>query len=330
MNSKFNSILLNSAIAANTGVMELNQFPPVEKMLQIANQTMRLKDSKIYSMPKARSMTRTLTLSKLGEAVCSVIAFYSSPYCNGSLVSLKMHPSIESLLKNTVQSGAINGLQHISYNSYIIENFLDSYQREIQTRHFHELKANWEEQYSNTAKSFDISIKEILKHVLGFEIQEITLELPVDGMTTDLISYSLKPALEQKELNQQIIDAIRDIETDRVLAIFSKLETNFPRKIKQRLIVILQRDFSDDPEGFKNKDFIEELNHFIGLNSANRLTCEQKHLNGFLRSNLFLKNSPKIKDQLKLLKTYLIETDMLIRVGNSTATFEILYSKYGT
>ncbi|MDW5465995.1 hypothetical protein R7J34_19370, partial [Acinetobacter baumannii] len=51
-------------------------------------------------------------------------------------------------------------------------------------------------------------------------------------------------------------------------------------------------------------------------------------LNGFMQTNRFFKGDPKYKDLIKLLKTYLVGTDTILRIWDTQSGFDVLYSKF--
>lgn len=97
-----------------------------------------------------------------------------------------------------------------------------------------------------------------------------------------------------------------------------------------RLVFLLERQFIDDPVGSSDENaFIALRGNLEGLFNCKAYPVSMP-LNGFMQTNHFFKSDPRCKDLIKLLKTYLIGSDAVLRIWDTQSNFDVLYSKFKT
>ncbi|PVZ86923.1 hypothetical protein C9426_14285 [Serratia sp. S1B] len=325
--SKFNTAQLDQALAISAGFMMANHMLTVGKILQFSKKAMKQKNFKIYTQTQQDEHTQPIdTYTKFAQDLKNLIAGFSfSPFHNGQLLGCRQYPLIECYLACTAP------LNNINQNHYIDESMVQDcflkFQYLTQTRDFYTVRTAWEANSASSEKQFDNLIKNTWKHVNGMEMLELTLSYPLQDIPAALRS-SLRENFVNPDQIEFIVNEIRKAESDRILAISSKLEMTIHNHLKLRLIIFLEREFIDDPEGFTDPQFYSRLKYQFELNSINTMTLETLPLNGFLMSNKLHKQLPLFKDQIQLIKVYLVGTETLLRVGGIEPTFSILYSKY--
>ncbi|MGR2923030.1 hypothetical protein FY049_21290 [Acinetobacter sp. 1125_18A] len=128
--------------------------------------------------------------------------------------------------------------------------------------------------------------------------------------------------------DQEIARILYACEENQVCGVAVKHEITSTQELVRRYLIITGRQYIDSPTTFTDASFIQEIKNLIEPYSNNTVTLEAIYLNGLLNNNQFLKKSPDFKDQMKLLKMYMVGTDSLIRIGGTKPTFEALYSYY--
>ncbi|MDW5428770.1 hypothetical protein R7J51_20765, partial [Acinetobacter baumannii] len=113
-----------------------------------------------------------------------------------------------------------------------------------------------------------------------------------------------------------------------VIAVFSKWELTPQGQLALRLVFLLERQFIDDPIGLSDENaFVALQGNLEGLFNCKAYPVPMA-LNGFMQTNRFFKGDPKYKDLIKLLKTYLVGTDTILRIWDTQSGFDVLYSKF--
>lgn len=325
--SKFNTITIHQSLAAMTGSTLANHIPNIGDIVKHGKKAMKQKTFKTYIQIQDHENTQPVfTHTKLAQELINLdTGLNSSPFFNGQLLGCKLHPFVECLL------ATMSPLKNVSHQHFIDEKLVKEchlkFQLLTQTREFNEASTAWEASSASSEKQFDSLIKNTWKHVNGIEMLELTLSYPLQDVSPAL-RFSLQENFVDLDQIKFIVSEIRKAESDRILAICSKLEMTIDQQLKLRLIILLEREFIDDPEGFGDPEFYPHLKHQFELNSVNKMNLETIPLNGFLLTNKFYKQLPLFKDQIQLMKAYLVGTETLLRVGGTEPTFKILYTKY--
>lgn len=325
--SKFNTTILNQALATMTSSTMANHIPNMGDLVKAAHKALKQRTFKIYTqIQDDENQQPGVMHTKFAQ---ELITFHTglnvSPFFNRQLLGCKQHPFAECF------SATMFPLKDISPKHLIDENMVQKcfleFQYFTQTRAFHAASTAWEAGSTSIAQEFDKLIKNTWKHVNGMEMLELTLSYPLEEVAPAL-RFSLQENFVDLDQIKLIVSEIRKAESDRILAICSKLEMTVDQQLKLRLIILLEREFIDNPEGFNDPELYPRLKHQFELNSVNTMVLETIPLNGFLMSNKFHKQLPLFNDQIPLLKTYLVGTETLLRVGGIEPTFKVLYTKY--
>ncbi|MHA3079260.1 hypothetical protein [Acinetobacter sp. ANC 5502] len=302
MLTKANFSILNSAYIFSTNARMSSPHPSPTDIYQAILLLSKVKF-------KSKYLNAQGTVSPTTKAIQALSWLNHTPWSNGNISPLTMHPLI-SLGKYVYQ------------NSSNIESFLKELQLTMQTRVFFEREENWKASFKTYEQAFDKCFKNIIKNVSGFELQEFTLE------SSSIQNDSLQFDNLIKLIAEKSSTLIHESEPEKFLAIFLKKEPCLNQRMRVRLIVILQKDFIDDPYGFSDSHFFKSLKHTVESSSCYAIQHEMSCLNGFFRINRFNKKSQDFKEQMKWLKGYLIGTDILYRMNELQSTFQIIYSKF--
>lgn len=302
MLTKANFPILNSAYICSTNARMANPHPSPTDLYQAI---LLLSKAKITRNKYSNAQGN---VSPIAQAIQTLSWLNHAPWSNGNISPLNFHPLI-SLGKYVYQ------------NSSNVEYFINKLQTHMQTRIFFESEENWVAAFKTYEQNFDNFFKKI-KNVSGFELQEFTLEC--SSIQSDTVQFDNLIRL----IDEKSSVLLHLSEPENFLAIFLKKEPCLNQRMKIRLIVVLQKDFIDDPCGFSDSNFFESLKHTVESSSCHTLKHEELCLNGFLKINRFNKKSQHFKEQMKWLKGYLIGTDILYRMNELLPTFQIIYSKF--
>lgn len=171
------------------------------------------------------------------------------------------------------------------------------------------------------------SLKRLLKQNPGFDIRELVCRYPMNPHLMAEYAYSTQNEFAVSR-DQEIARIIYACEENQVCGVAVKHEITSKLELVRRYFIITGRQYIDSPTAFTDTSFVQEIKNLVEPHSNNTVTLETTYLNGLLQNNQFLKKSPDFKDQMKLLKMYMVGTDSLIRIGGTKPTFEVLFSRY--
>lgn len=307
--------VLNSAYFCSTGAQLAPSHPSPVVIYQAAL---------LFARASAKSIEKAFNGSNsvLMRAIQTLPWLNSTPWINGYMSNISLHPLITHFCnlayQNSMESKALNLPMSPSNIICMIEQLLFF----MQTSSYSDNLEKWMNVFDSSKKTLDITFRAIEKNISGFELQEFNIScdatqngsLQIEELKT-LVSNELKILLNLAEL-------------DKCSAIFLKKEPCLNQRMNLRYIVILQKDFIDEPTGFSDFSFFEKLKKTVESNSCYTITYHTGYLNGFLGNNRFSKKSPNYRKRIKCLKTYLIGTDILYRLNELQPSFEVLYSKF--
>ena len=262
---------------------------------------------------RVKKMFAQETASPITQALQTTIFMPNAPWCNGYIPPLNLHPIIYQSIASMMQIGV--NLQNPAH-------FIDHLQIHLQTQSYFEAESEWGKTVKKSEQAFNKCIQRIMKNVSGIEIQEFTLNC--DSAQNGSLQFSSLISL----INSKLLELLNKLEPDNFLALFLKKEPCINQKINIRFIIVLQKNFIDEPFGFSDSSFCEQLKYIIESSSGYALDYGVLPLNGFLQTRRFNKKSADFKDCIKYLKLYLIGTDTLYRVDGLQSSFEIVYSKF--
>ena len=306
MLNKINSQTLNTAYLCSTNA----KFMPLHCTPVNAFQA-----STVLSKANTRvkKMLAQGTVSPIAQALQTVIFMPNAPWCNGYISPLSLHPIISQSITSMIQTGV--NLQNPAH-------FIDHLQIHLQTQNYFEAESEWGKTVKISEQAFNKCMQRIMKNVSGIEILEFNLNC--DFAQNGSLQFASLISL----INSKLLEQLNIFEPDNFVALFLKKEPCINQKINIRFIVVLQKNFIDEPFGFSDSNFFEQLKYIIESSSGYTLDYSALPLNGFLQTRRFNKKSADFKDCMKYLKLYLIGTDTLYRVDGLQSTFEIVYSKF--
>jgi len=287
----------------------------------------RSKTTSMFAKQNSQNSNQALSLSKPVELIRSVYPLVTgSPVTNGML-SVRLKPENELFIQFIKQIGPmLNG--GIYCNDQYFSYQIMGYQYTLITRQFNEKLMAWNAEQVRTEELFDLTMKALYKNYAGFEIHELYLPI-LFTLSTNATTYSKQQYLDQQK-KEMIALFINEGGNNDVVAVFSKWELTPQGQLALRLVFLLERQFINDPVGWSDENAFTALHG----NLESLFNCKaypvSMPLNGFMQTNRFLKNDPKCKDLIKLLKTYLVGTDTILRIWDTQSSFDVLFSKFTT
>lgn len=250
------------------------------------------------------------------------------PHTNGTIPFFELAPRLNIANKFMHHSGLINlrpDLNNIDENNVI--DLIRRLQRVLLTEGFAQKEIEWKLSQKELEKCFEQLFKEILKQNPGFDIRELVCRYPMHPHLMAEYAYSTQNEFAVSR-DQEIARIIYACDKNQVCGVAVKHEITSKLELVRRYFIITGRQYIDSPTAFTDTSFVQEIKNLVEPHSNNTVTLETTYLNGLLQNNQFLKKSPDFKDQMKLLKMYMVGTDSLIRIGGTKPTFEVLFSRY--
>lgn len=283
--------------------------------------------SKITSMfakQKSQNSNGALSLSKPVELIRSTYPLVTgSPVTNGML-PVRLKSENELFIQVTKQIGPmVNG--GLYCNDQFFSEQITSYQNTLNTRQINEQLTAWDTEQVRIEELFDATMKTITKDYSGFETHELYLPM-LFTLSANTTTYSKQQYLDQQK-KDMIAVFLNESGNNDVISVFSKWELTPQGQLALRLVFLLERQFIDDPVGLSDENtFMALQGNLEGLFNCKAYRMSMP-LNGFMQTNRFFKRDPKYKDLIKLLKTYLIGTDTILRIWDTQSGFDVLHSK---
>lgn len=281
------------------------------------------KTTSMFAKQKSQNSNELSFLSKPVELIRSTYPLVAgSPITNGNL-PVRLKPENELFIQFVKQIGPmVNGV--IYCNDQYFSEQITAYQYKLNTRQINEQLTAWDAEQARTEELFDSSMKAITKEYSGFETYELYLPMlfTLSAYTT---IYSKQQFLDQQK-KKMIAVFLKESGNSEMLAVFSKWELTFRGQLALRLVFVLERQFIDDPFNYDENSLIALQSNLEGLLNSKAYPVHIP-LNGFMQTNRFFKGDPKYKDLIKLLKTYLVGTDTILRIWDTQSGFDVLYSK---
>lgn len=260
---------------------------------------------------------------ELMQAMQTLPGLINSPWCNGNIPLLSFHPVLSEILNLAQQIFSTPQAFNILPIQVLMQSGITQLQNRAQTKLFAEKLDAWTESFKAADKVVTAALNQITKNVVGFEIEEFSI----------LYNTNQHGSLQIEFLKNLVTNEMKKLfnenESEKCLAIFVKSEPRLNQCMNIRFIVLLQKDYIDDPIGFSEFCFFEKLKHIVASNSNYAFIHETNSLNGFLSTKRFNKKDPNYRELVRSLKSYFIGTDALYRIGNLAPTLEIAYFKYG-
>ncbi|WP_171479254.1 hypothetical protein [Acinetobacter baumannii] len=286
-----------------------------------------LKTKSVYSPQLDEDGVKRMYLNQYGHKLVSTMPIIKDcPFINGRIAHAKAHPFLEAIYPFLSQTGLICIQPNQELNQSFILEKIQLFLNYLLTRQYAQLIQDWNELLLEAKAQFDAYIKDIKKSVSGYDVHELVCIYPINQdmyPNAALINQSDFAESMDKEITRLICQS----EENKVCGVLVKRELTIHHQLVHRYLIFTECQYIDDPSSFTNLGFIEEVKHLIEPNSQNRVGLASNHLNGFLLSNRFIKKSSDFKEQMKLLKAYVVSTDQFIRVGGIQPTFDVLFSK---
>ncbi|MEO4110881.1 hypothetical protein [Acinetobacter pittii] len=283
------------------------------------------KTTSMFAKQKSQNSNGALSLSKPVELIRRTYPLVTgSPVTNGML-PVRLKPENELFIQFIKHIGPMvnNGI-YCSDQSF--SNQIMCYQNALNTRHFNEQLTAWNAEQARTEDLFDSNMKAITKDYSGYETHEIYLPI-LFTLSANTTMYSKQQYLDQQK-KDMIAVFLNESGNNDVIAVFSKWELTPQGQLALRLVFLLERQFIDDPVGLSDENIFMALQgNLEGLFNCKAYPVPMP-LNGFMQTNRFFKRDPKYKDLIKLLKTYLVGTDTILRIWDIQSSFDVLYSKF--
>lgn len=282
------------------------------------------KNTSMFTKQKSQNSNEALSLSKPVELIRSTYPLVTgSPITNGML-PVRLKPENELFIQFIKQIGPmVNG--GIYCNDQSFSNQIMGYQTVLNTRQFSEQLTAWNAEQVRTEELFDSTMKAITKDYSGFETHELYLPM-LFTLSANTTMYSKQQYLDQQK-KDMIAVFLNESGNNDVIAVFSKWELTPQGQLALRLVFLLERQFIDDPIGLSDENaFVALQGNLEGLFNCKAYPVSMA-LNSFMQGNRFFKGDPKYKDLIKLLKTYLVGTDTILRIWDTQSGFDVLYSR---
>ncbi|UJA05516.1 hypothetical protein F9230_14655 [Acinetobacter johnsonii] len=315
MPTKKDLSIINAAYYCSTGAQLAPPHPSPVNIYQA---------SSLFEKVTAKSLEKAIKGSNMPiiQAIHTIPWLSNAPWFNGNMTNISLDPYIANFCDLAVKHGLTQQLQNSVINPSAILSFSQNLQYCIQTSEFTHRFIDWSMYFEISKNGLNTVLRNIEKNSSGFELQEFCTNYDAAQHGTlqmrnlnDLINRDMKSLLNQ-------------FESDRCLAIFLKNEPSLNQRMNLRYIVVLQKDYIDEPAGFTDLSFFQNLKNKVESNSCYTITHESGCLNNFLANNRFSKKSPNYRERINCLKNYLIGTDFLYRTHGESTSFSVLYSKF--
>ena len=285
------------------------------------------KTTSMFAKQKSQNSNEALSLSKPVELIRSTYPLVTgSPVTNG-ILPVRLKPENELFIQVIKQTGPMVNVG-LYCNDQFFSNQIIGYQNVLNTRQFNEQLTAWDAEQVRIEELFDSTMKAITKDSSGFETHELYLPM-LFTLSANTTTYSKQAYLDQQK-KDMIAVFLNESGNNEILAVFSKWELTPQGQLALRLVFLFERQFIDDPIGLSNENaFIALQGNLEGLFNCKAYPVPRP-LNGFMPTNRFFKGDPKYKDLIKLLKTYLVGTDTILRIWDTQSGFDVLYSKLKT
>lgn len=324
--TKYASDALHAATHSSCSILPIYAYDLIgsEKSAKALGKS---KTTSMFAKQKSQDSNEALSLSKPVELIRSVYPLVTgSPVTNGML-SVRLKPENRLFIQFIKQMGPmLNG--GIYCHDQYFSNQMMGYQYTLNTRQFNEDLTAWNTEQARTEELFDSTMKALYKGCAGFETHELYLPM-LFTLSANTPMYSKQQYLDQQK-KEMIAIFLNEGGNNEIIAVFSKWELTPQGQLALRLVFLLERQFIDDPVGLSNDDVFKALQN----NLEDLFNCKaypvSMPLNGFMQTNHFFKSDPKCKDLIKLLKTYLVGTDTVLRIWDTQCGFDVLYSKFKT
>ncbi|ANS22569.1 hypothetical protein [Acinetobacter baumannii] len=282
------------------------------------------KTTSMFAKQKSQNSNEALSLSKPVELIRSTYPLVTgSPVTNGML-PVRLKPENELFIQVIKQTGPMVNVG-LYCNDQFFSNQIIGYQNVLNTRQFNEQLTAWDAEQVRIEELFDSTMKAITKDSSGFETHELYLPM-LFTLSANTTTYSKQAYLDQQK-KDMIAVFLNESGNNEILAVFSKWELTPQGQLALRLVFLLERQFIDDPIGLSDEDtFIALQGNLEGLFNCKAYPVPMP-LNSFMQTNRFFKRDPKYKDLIKLLKTYLVGTDTILRIWDTQSGFDVLYSR---
>lgn len=251
-----------------------------------------------------------------GTLVNTLRCLPSSPWCNGQMPSLTLNPKLFLCGQMANQYGLTPPNSDFGIDPNRLISFVYAFQDQLQTHHYNAANQEWEATLKASVQKFTDTFKVVTKAANGFTSHEFVITTD----TTQIGSPQLNRAIEA--VSSGFINSFED---QQLLAIFLKKEPILNNQVRLRFIILLRRDFMDDPVSLNNLGFFERIKLDIERAHGYQLFYDTSLLNKYMTSNLFHKKSRTFKEQMAQLKVYLVGTDSLYRICGTDSTFSVLY-----
>lgn len=305
--------------------LDLNTCP--NSLMKGLNRVLKIKS--LTTSQKNEDGQEQVYLNSDAMSLCQLEAqLRSCPYTNGTIPFLELAPRLNVANKFMHHYGLINLMPDLNYiNESKVINLLKRLQRLYLMEGYAEEESKWKTSQKESEKCFDLFFKGVFKHNPGSDVHEVTCRYQMNPHLMTEYAYSNQNGFAASR-DQEIARIIYACEENQVCGVAVKHEITSTQELVRRYLIITGRQYIDSPTTFTDASFIQEIKNLIEPNSNNTVTLEATYLNGLLNNNQFLKKSPDFKDQMKLLKMYMVGTDSLIRIGGTKPTFEVLFSRY--
>ncbi|EPG3266600.1 hypothetical protein NOX66_000495 [Acinetobacter baumannii] len=282
------------------------------------------KTTSMFAKQKSQNSNGALSLSKPVELIRSMYPLVTgSPVTNGML-AIRLKPENELFIQFTKQIGPMVNVGIYCDDHYFSHQMM-GYQYTLNTRQVNEEISAWDAEQTRTEELFDSALKTITKDCSGIETYELYLPM-LFTLSANTTMYSKQQYLDQQK-KDMIAVFLNESGNNDVIAVFSKWELTPQGQLALRLVFLLERQFIDDPIGLSDENaFVALQGNLEGLFNCKAYPVPMA-LNGFMQTNRFFKGDPKYKDLIKLLKTYLVGTDTILRIWDTQSGFDVLYSK---
>ncbi|EJB8488953.1 Uncharacterised protein [Acinetobacter baumannii] len=324
--TKYASDALHAATHSSCNILPIGAYDLIgsEKSAKALG---RSKTTSMFAKQKSQNSNEALSLSKPVELIRSTYPLVTgSPVTNGML-PVRLKPENELFIQFIKQIGPMVNVGLYCNDQYFSEQ-IKGFQYTLNTRQINEELTAWNAEQARAEALFDSKMKSISKGYKAFETLELYLPV-LFTLSANTITYSKQQYLDQQK-KDMIAAFLNECGSNEIFAVFSKWELTPQGQLALRLMFLLERQFIDDPVGLSNENaFIALQGNLEGLFNCKAYPVPRP-LNGFMPTNRFFKGDPKYKDLIKLLKTYLVGTDTILRIWDTQSGFDVLYSKLKT
>lgn len=318
----YNVLHLNFAIASMSGIPAGSQTC----ITSLRQNIRRIASSSSIGMVKVLSDKEGLKhthLTNFAINLAETIKFVQQiPQANG-----QMQVCLPPLIENFKNLGLPWFNQDQAINPQFFQESISRFQFNVQTSGFDEANEAWLTVSKRAAQDFDKCFKTLSKNTRGFDLYELLISTPLNPDLMPSLMVSTQTKFNQT-LDKEILQLICKNEINQICAVLCKSEVNINQQYVSRFIIAVQCEYINDYQDIADSSFVDEIRTLIQSYNASQVYFQPCKLNGFLRNNRFMKESPTLKAQIKLLKTYLIGTDTLIRIHPQQPSCRILYTKF--